>query len=253
MNRPENPIGRRFSVAGAVPLLLAALAVGACASAAPPPPPSGPNRLSAAERAAGWRLLFDGETTRGWHVYGKQGAPGWTVEDGALVGLGSREGGDLVSDEEFQSFELSLEWKISPGGNSGVFFHVVEDPARYPGVHYTGPEYQLIDDEGFPQRLEEWQKTGANYAMHDATSRPTRPVGEWNRTRIVVDGPRVEHWLNGVKVVEYELWSADWEKRVGSGKWKDAPDYARAGRGRLALQDHGGRVYFRDIKVRPLS
>lgn len=208
------------------------------------------NTLTAEERAAGWLPLFDGRTTAGWHVYGQTTAGQWRVENGALVGLGVGE--DLVSDGEYESFVLSLEWKLAPGGNSGIFFHVVEDTGRYAGVYHTGPEYQIIDDEGYPGELEAWQNTGANYAMHAATLRPTRPVGEWNHSRVLVDGPTVQHWLNGAKIVEYELWTEDWEQRVRTGKWNDFPAYGRARSGRVALQDHGARVEFRNIKLLPL-
>ena len=159
---------------------------------------------------------------------------------------------DLSTDQQFTNFELSIDWKASKGGNSGVMYGVVEDP-KYKTAWMTRPEYQFIDDVGFPQKLEEWQKAGANYAMHVASAdKPLKPVGEWNTTKIVVYGKHVEHWLNGKKVVEFERWNDEWQKLRDSGKWKEAPDYGTAKTGRIALQDHGSIFWFRNVKIRPL-
>jgi len=127
---------------------------------------------------------------------------------------------------------------------------VVEDK-KYKAAWLTGPEYQFIDDVGFPEKLEEWQKAGANYAMHVPNDQKRlAPVGEWNNTRIVVRGAHVEHWLNGKKILEFERWNDDWKRRRDSGKWKDTPDYGLARTGRIVLQDHGSEFWFRDIKIR---
>jgi len=209
------------------------------------------NTLTAEEKEQGWKLLFDGETFNGWHSFLEDTITGWTVEDGTLkaLGMGGDIGGDIVSDEQFENFELSLEWKITPEGNSGILYLVVEDTA-YDAVYETGPEYQLLDDVGFPQELEDVQLTGANYGMHVARNKELKPVGEWNTSRIIVNNGHVEHWLNGNKVVEYELWTDDWKELVESGKWADYPDYGLAKKGHLALQDHGSHVWFRNIKIR---
>ena len=205
----------------------------------------------AVEEESEWISLFDGKSLNGWRSFNSDTINGWTVEDGYLTALG--EGGDLsgdiVSVDEFESFELYLEWKISPGGNSGVMFRVVEG---YPTTYATGPEYQLLDDEGFPSPLEDWQKAGANYAMHVARNKTLNPAGEFNTTRIIVDGPHVEHWLNGKKILEYELWSDEWTELKENGKWKDYPDYGMAKKGHIALQDHGDKVWFRDVRIRPI-
>jgi hypothetical protein len=215
--------------------------------------PAAPNTLTSAERAAGWRLLFDGKTTTGWHTFGKPAVQGWLIENGELIALG--QGGDhandIVTNDTFENFELSVDWKLSPRANSGILFNVVEQ--GYEMVYATGPEYQLIDDAGWPDKLEEWQQTAANYAMHVPTAKAARPVGQWNVSKIVVNHGHVQHWLNGVKVVEYDLWTPDWEARVKAGKWKDFPGYGRAHRGSIALQDHGNRVFFRSVKVRPIA
>lgn len=212
------------------------------------------NILSEAEKNGGWELLFDGKTTSGWHNYGKNTMSGWDVEEGTLValGLGHDKGGDIVSEKQYQDFDLRLEWKVETGANSGVFFHVVEDAEKYGGVHLTGPEYQLIDELGWDGDLEAYQKTAANYAMHWTEDRPIKPAGEWNETRILVQGRHVEHWLNGEKILEYEMDTQDWEARIQKGKWKDAPDYGRAKSGHIALQDHGKKTWFRNVKIRTL-
>ena len=214
-----------------------------------------PNTLTPAERAAGWRLLFDGRTTSGWHPFGQPAsvAPsktnGWDVDDGALVALGrgTDTTADIVTDEEFASFELLIDWKLAPRANSGIFFHVVEQGHKE--IYATGPEYQLIDDDGWPAPLEVWQKTGANYAMHAPLAKAAKRVGEWNRTRIVVDGPHVEYWLNGVKTADYRLWTPEWQELKTGGKWKDYPAYGLAKQGKIGLQNHGNMSWFRNIKI----
>ena len=221
--------------------------------------PQAPNTLSSAETSAGWRLLFDGATSSGWHLYGeselgRQSAKrdgrlvGWEIADGALVALAQDGGHDIVTDDEFENFELVIDWKLSPRANSGIFFNVVEQGNK--AIYATGPEYQIIDDDGWPSRLEDWQRTGANYAMHPPLTRAARPVGEWNLTRIVVDRGHVQHWLNGAKTADYVMWTDEWTKLVSAGKWKDYPGYGRARKGRIGLQDHGNKVWFRNIKVR---
>ncbi len=212
------------------------------------------NRLTDEEIEAGWKLLFDGYSTAGWRGYNRNEMDeGWTVEDGSLVALGKGGdiGGDIITDEEFDSFELTLEWKISTGGNSGILYRVVE--GDYPAVYATGPEYQIIDDLGFPEPLENWQTTGANYGMHPPQKAKIKPAGEWNSSRIIIEKNRVEHWLNGVKVVEYTLWSDEWNRLVAEGKWRDYPDYGKASRGHISLQDHGSKTWFRNIKIRSLK
>jgi len=220
---------------------------------------AGANALTAKEKAAGWQLLFDGKTTAGWHGYNKQPIPAWSVDGCLLKSAGTESNygadtrADLVTDKEFTNFELTLDWKATKGGNSGVMYGVQEDP-KYKTAWMTGPEYQLIDDVGFPQKLEEWQKAGANYAMHlaDEKQKVLKPVGEWNTTRIVVNGAHVEHWLNGKKVVSFERWTPEWNKLRDSGKWKEAPDYGKFKTGKIAIQDHGSLFWFRNVKIRPL-
>ena len=204
----------------------------------------------------GFVYLFDGTNADQWKGFIIDSLPSnWVVQDENLVtlGKGGDMGGDIMSREKFEDFELSLEWAISEGGNSGIFFHVLEN--GYPTVYATGPEYQLIDDLNFPHPLEEWQKTGADYAMYkaDSSKKKLMPAGEFNTSRIRVKDENVTYWLNGEKIVEYKLWSDDWKKRIQNSKWKDYPAYGLARKGHIALQDHGSVVKFRNIKIKNLE
>ena len=232
------------------------LIVGSATGMGITPSPQTQNTLTPAERTAGWRLLFDGKTTAGWHPFGMDAsvtpstANGWDVSDGTLVALGrgTETTTDIVTNEDYASFELLVDWKLAPQANSGIFFHVVEQGQKQ--IYATGPEYQLIDDDGWKGPLEKWQQTGANYAMHAPLAKAARPVGEWNQTRIVVNGDHVEHWLNGVKTSDYRLWTPEWRALKTNGKWKDYPAYGEAKQGKLGLQNHGNMSWFRNIKIR---
>jgi hypothetical protein len=205
------------------------------------------NTLTGKEKAEGWRLLFDGRTTHGWRGFRQPTCPdGWKVEDEALTRVGSAS--DIITVDEFGNFELTIEWNLSPGGNSGIFYRVTEDDDV---MWHTAPELQIIDN-AYKEPLKPAQNAGANYDLHPPSRDATRPIGSWNQTRVLVRDSHVEHWLNGVRVVEYELWSDDWERRVQASKFKDYPRYARARRGHIGLQDHGDRVAFRNIKIRVL-
>jgi WD40 repeat protein len=197
-------------------------------------------------------LLFDGRTTAGWHGYDRGTVPErWRVEDGALT---LRPDGkplvDLATEDEYDDFELAFEWKISPDGDSGIFYRVVEG-RESPGN--TGPEYQVLDNAGHPDGGDPDRRAASCPRLYAPTRDLTRPAGQWNRGRIVANGNHVEHWLNGEKVVEYELGSPDWRRRVEASWFKDRPGYGRAPRGRIVLQDLGWSVAYRNLKIRPLS
>lgn len=205
-----------------------------------------------------WVDLFDGTSLKGWHGFNKKDAvTNWVIEDGVLTCLGktggSDFGGDIVTEKEFGNFELKWEWKISKKGNSGLMYHVVEKP-KYRAPYETGPEYQMIDDIGFGKILEKWQMAGANYAMNpaDEQKKKLNAVGEWNTSRIVYKDGKVEHWLNGQLIVSFLERNPEWNREKSEGKWKDYPDYKIADRGRIALQDHGDRAWFRKIRIREL-
>lgn len=215
-----------------------------------------PNTLTAEEEAAGWQLLFDGETLANWRGYRSDSVPArWIVADGAIHFDPTTEGtgGDIITDGTYDSFELELDWKIGECGNSGIFYRVTESD-QYERTYHTGPEVQVLDNSCHPDAQNGLDRTaGANYALHAPSKDATKPAGEWNHVRLVVDGAHVEHWINGEKVVDYELWSDDWKALVAKSKFTEWPDYGLARTGHIALQDHGDPVWFRNIKIRPLE
>jgi hypothetical protein len=211
-----------------------------------------PNTLTAVEREQGWKLLFDGKTTDGWHGFGSQEVQdGWQVRDGALVGTmvegeESKKPIDLVTNEAFDNFELQFEWKTPSGGNSGVFFRVDEDSQA---VHELAPEFEIRDNAAWTDSP---YTAGANYGLHVPARDATKPVGQWNHSSILVDGDQVEHWMNGEKVVEYDLFSPDWLERLKQSGFGRNPAFAKNRKGPVALQNYGHEVAFRNIKVRPI-
>lgn len=209
------------------------------------------NELTDSEKKSGWQLLFDGKTTKGWRMYQNVPADGWEVSNGELISKkdGVTKRADLITAEKYDNFELVFDWKVDKGANSGVIYRALENDRP---SYESGPEYQLIDDNGYADKLEDWQKSGADYAMHPPSTLAAKPAGEYNRTKIVVNKSHVEHWLNGVKVVEFELWTPEWQQLKEKGKWKDAKNYAMAKSGYIVLQDHGGGVRFKNVKVRKL-
>ena len=213
------------------------------------------NKLTSEEAEQGWELLFDGKSLDQWRLYNSEGTGTWGVEDGCLTadGTGSDSTGYIISKKEYASFDLKFDWKIAPEGNSGVMYHVVESD-RFNTPYLTGPEYQLIDDSGWPEDLEEWQKTGADYAMYlpDTAKKILNEPEEWNSSRILFDNGHAEYWLNGEKIIEFEAWTPEWFALKNSGKWAGAPEYGLAATGHLSLQDHGSRVWFRNMKIKEL-
>jgi len=214
------------------------------------------NKLSDQEVQEGWVLLFDGKTLDGWRDFKGEGitAP-WKAEKGTLtsLGQGSDSTGYIVTGKQYENFIITFDWKISNAGNSGLLYHVVERP-EYKVPYVTGPEYQIIDDIGFPEKIEEWQKAGADYAMYvtDTNKKVIKKVGSWNTSRIVFDNGHAEYWLNGEKLLEFEAWTDDWFTRKSGGKWDFAPEYGLARSGHFAVQDHGSRVWFKNMKLKEL-
>ena len=228
--------------------LLTAVILAACSGSPDEASMPPPNTLTPEERAAGFELLFDGETTEGWHVFKEEGTPGWDVVDGALSRVAP--GGDLVTDRAFGDFELRLQWKVEPGGNSGILFRIDEESER---TFHSAPEMQILDDAAHADGASRLTSAGANYGLHPAPEGVVRPAGEWNEVRLIADGPHVEHWLNGRKIVEYELWSDEWREKVAASKFSQWPEYGMSREGPIGLQDHGDRVFYRSIRIRTLG
>lgn len=196
-----------------------------------------------------WQYLIKDNSTEGWHKYLGGTPEGWQVKEGVLFTLG--KGGDIVTNEQYENFELSLEWKLEEKGNSGVFYYVVESPENK-RIYETGPEFQIIDDINYPQELTEQQKTGALSDVIAPRKAQVKPIGQWNLTRIVSNKGKVEHWLNGRLILKYQLGSAELQQQIAASKFANLPFYAKARVGRIGLQDHGDPIYYRNIKIRRL-
>ena len=215
---------------------------------------AGPNKLANDEKNNGWQLLFDGESFAGWHGYNMEGVPdSWTIEGQALTMTteGGHESQDVITDKTYRDFAFSFEYKITPGANSGIIFQIKED-SKYQFPYETGPEFQIIDDEGWPGQLEDWQVSAANYAMYPPQVKAYKPVGEWNHGMIVVKGNQVTYILNGEVTVTYEKYSDEWNELRNSGKWSEFPDYGKYDEGHISLQNHGTKVWFRNLKIKEL-
>ncbi|MFN2603290.1 MAG: DUF1080 domain-containing protein [Gemmatimonadaceae bacterium] len=205
--------------------------------------------LTAEQRAAGWRPLFDGTSTSAWRGYKTQAFPaGWHIVDGTLTKSGSQE--DIMTREQFGNFELAFDWKLDTGGNAGVFYHATEE---YDHIYWSAPEYQLLDDANHPDGKNRLTSAGAAYAVYPSPAGIVKPANEWNSSLIVIQGARVQHWLNGQKLLEYELWSPDWVAKVKASKFKDYPNYGLAKSGYIGIQgDHDGVLSIRNVRIRPL-
>lgn len=251
---------RARALASGTPVTLAAMAALATACGPARSREASPDSLAAtaaapaaarapAARDSAWRPLFDGTSLAAWRGYKVDTVPGgWRAQDGELRLVGG--GGDLVSREQFGDFELELEWKLGPRGNSGVMYRVTETG----GATYTsGPEMQVLDDAGHVDGRNALTSAGALYGLYPAPRGVVRPAGQWNQARILVRGNHVEHWLNGTKTAEAEMWSPDWNRRHAASKFPAWPEYAKAARGHIALQDHGDPVAYRNIRIRSFN
>jgi hypothetical protein len=212
------------------------------------------NELTAKEKKQGWQLLFDGKTTNGWHSFHQSAASqAWSVADGTLqLDPKIKEGrGDLVTDGEYENFELSIDWNIAEEGNSGIIF-LVQDDKKYGATYLTGPEYQLLDDKKAEDNKQANHLAASLYDMIAPPKEVEHPAGEWNHTVIRLKNGELTFWLNGVQTVKTHMWDADWTAMVAKSKFKDWKDFATFHKGHIALQDHGHHIQFRNIKIRQL-
>ena len=215
---------------------------------------------SGTTNADGWITLFDGQTTKGWHKYG--GAPvgaAWRVADGIIsLDTSSKKdwqtanGGDIVTDEEFENFDLKLDWKISPAGNSGIIFYVHEDSVKFDHSYKSGPEMQVVDNDGHPDGKIIKHQAGDLYYMISSSKKTVKPVGEWNEVEIKAVNGKLDLFLNNENVVSTTMWDDNWNKMVAGSKFKQWPGFGTYKKGRICLQDHGNMVWFRNIRIKRL-
>jgi hypothetical protein len=204
---------------------------------------------------SGWISLFDGTTTAGWHAYGKGTGTGrWKVADGAVYVDTTQkgEGGDLTTADEFENFDLKLEWKIAPKGNSGIIFYVHEDTAKYHATYETGPEMQVLDNNGHDDGKIIKHRAGDLYDLISCSKETVKPTGEWNEAEIRSVHGKLDLYLNGTNVVSTNMWDDNWKKMVAGSKFKTMEGFGTFNKGRIALQDHGNLVWYRNIKIKKL-
>ncbi|WP_375417717.1 DUF1080 domain-containing protein [uncultured Hymenobacter sp.] len=212
------------------------------------------NALTKSEVKAGWTLLFDGKSLDNFRGFHREEVPAsWAIEEGAVALVG-KGGGDILTKNEYENYELLLDWKIAEGGNSGVIYNVSIDP-KYGATYMTGPEMQVLDNERHPDSKmgkNNNRQAGTLYDLIPVSAPAVKPAGQWNTAKLLVNKGHVEHWLNGKKVVEYQLGSPEWEALVKGSKFVSMPDYGRMKKGHIALQDHGDKVSYKNIKIRQL-
>jgi hypothetical protein len=215
------------------------------------------NQLTDAEKLQGWKLLFDGKSSLGWHTYNqKKFGPAWKIVDGTLFcdttyHIPKGEEGDICSNEVYTNFDLKYQWKISKNGNSGVMFLVQESP-KYEAPYLTGPEMQVLDNDGHPDGKIHKHRAGDLYDLIASSSEPAHAVGEWNDAEIKLDHGTLNLYLNGVNVVTTTLWNVGWDALVKGSKFAQWPSFAKSKSGHIDLQDHGNNVWFRNIRIMTL-
>ncbi len=215
--------------------------------------------LSEQEQKEGWQLLFDGQTTTGWHAYGKQSAGNaWKAENGTLhfdadaKKNAQAEGGDIVTNDEFENFHLKLDWKVAPNANSGIIFYVKEDPATYKNTYNTGLEMQVLDNAGHPDAKIKKHRAGDLYDLISVSQETVKTAGEWNTAEILSNNGSLRFFLNGTEVVNTTIWDDAWRTMIANSKFKDMPGFGTFKKGKIALQDHGDNVWYRNIMIKRL-
>lgn len=229
--------------------------------AAPPTTPPENNSLTVTEQANGWQLLFDGTSKKNWHIFKNQSdGSAWKVADGALYLDPSKKnqdgktfgGGDIVTDEEYDNFHLKLEWKVDSAGNSGIMFYVKEDP-KIERTFHTGPEMQVLDNAAHPDAKINKHRAGDLYDLISSSPETVRPAGQWNEAEIIAKDSTLTFYLNGSKVVTTKMWDDNWRKMIAGSKFKEWSTFGAFTAGRIALQDHGDPVWYRNIKIKRLK
>ncbi len=219
----------------------------------------GQNTSNTQIQSGEWKPLFDGKTTTGWHAYGKQTAGNaWKAENGTLhfdadaKRNAQAEGGDIVTNDEFENFHLKLDWKVATNGNSGIIFYVKEDPATYKNTYNTGPEMQVLDNAGHPDAKIKKHRAGDLYDLISVSQETVKPAGEWNTAEILSNNGSLRFFLNGTEVVNTTIWDDAWRTMIANSKFKDMPGFGTFKKGKIALQDHGDNVWYRNIKIKRL-
>jgi hypothetical protein len=218
------------------------------------------NKLSSKEKSEGWELLFDGTTTSRWHTYGHTAVgPSWVPEDGALhlnpAIKGSEAPGDskdIVSDDEYDNFHFKVDWKIAPNGNSGIIFFVKEDALKYKATYNTGPEMQVLDNNGHPDAKIIKHRAGDLYDLISSSKETVKPVGEWNHVEIISNKGKLDLFLNGTNIVSTTMWDENWRQMVANSKFKTMAGFGTFKKGKIALQEHGDEVWYKNIKIKKL-
>jgi hypothetical protein len=232
-------------------IILSAFIIGGCGSS------KQVMKTSTNSNSKEWQSLFDGKTTSGWHSYGeKKAGSAWKVAEGALY-LDAKnkkegQGGDITTNEEFGNFHLKLEWKISKNGNSGIMFFVNEDLTKYGASYNTGPEMQVLDNDGHPDGKFNKHRAGDLYDLIASSSEPVKPVGEWNLVEIISNNGKLDFKMNGVNIVSTTIWDEQWNKMVAGSKFNTMSGFAKYKSGKISLQDHGDEVWYRNIEIKRL-
>ncbi len=249
---PGNVMSRRIATNAALFGAIIALTLSGCYGTVGGTGTTSMNTLTSTEQRDGWKLLFDGKTTSGWHNYKQTTVgPGWLINDGILSRTADTTvaAGDLLTKEKYTNFDFALDWRISEGGNSGIIYRATEDNDY---IWQSGPEMQILDDARHSDGKLTITSAGSAFAIYPAPRGVVHPANEWNSARIVVRGNHVEHWLNGTRLFEYELGGTDWAAKVAASKFKSMPNYGKSPNGFIALQDHGDKVEFRNVRIRVL-
>lgn len=228
--------------------------VASCSSSKSASGPAADNSLSRKEKKEGWTLLFDGTSTNGWHVYNRRtDGSAWKAGDGTMYFDPSIKngGGDLTSEKEYENYHLKIDWKLEQNGNSGLVFQAAEDP-KYRWPWETGPEMQMLDNAGHPDAKIIKHRAGDLYDMITSTPETVKPAGEWNSIELIADRGTLTFFQNGVKVLTTTQWDDNWRSMIANSKFKNMPGFGTIKKGHIALQDHGNKVWFKNIKIKEL-